>query len=240
MKKDRDIFSEFQDSLKGFEGNLHVLDTAVPLEKQLAYFRYSENIRNNQEEENLEEQIEILNSADSSFDAIKYAMAFLAISGDVKAYRALENYNKTSNADLNDWASLSLLQAKITLESEFSEEKPVFISTGLGGKANQLRFFAFFKSSNLEPFTTYQRTLIEKEFPFFINKCQGTLEDIKIESNYFTLLFLVTLHVELKKMLEEAVDECNQYGDFINTHFVVTNVKVFNEEDIEKELRKNG
>jgi hypothetical protein len=239
MRNDNDVFKEFQQSLRGLKGNLHVLETTVPVEKQMEYFRYSENVRDRSANETVEKQIEVLNSMDSTFNELKYAMTFLAISGDVKAYRALETYSKEPKNNLTDWVALSLLQAKITLESEFSDEKQVFISTGLGGKDNKLRFFTFFKSTRLKPFSDYQRDLIEKEFSFTVHKYNGILEELKIESNYFSLLFLVELEVDIKNMMKNIVTECNEYGDFINPNFIITNVKIFSPEDIRRELQKN-
>jgi hypothetical protein len=238
MKDDNDVFKEFQQSLKGLDGTFHVLETSVPVEKQMEYFRYSESVRTNKAREAVEKQIEVLNSDDSTYEEVKYALAFLAISGDVKAYRALEAYSKDPEENLSDWTALSLLQAKITLEYEFSEEKQVFISTGLGGKGTKLRFFAFFKSVKLTPFSKYQRELIEKEFSFAIHKKQCILEDIKVETNYFTLLFLSDMHIDIKILLKNTVSECNEYGNFIDDRFTITNVKIYSDEDIQRELRK--
>jgi hypothetical protein len=235
MKNNNDIFKEFRESLEGLEGNLHVLETDVPVEKQIEYFHYSERVKKNSENETVKEQIDILNSLDSSPEEIKFALTFLAVSGDVKAYRALENYNKEHK---DDWASLSLLQAKITLESELLDEKQVFISTGLGGVGHRLRFFSFFKSTGLKPFSDYQRGLIEKEIPYYIRKYHGILEEQIIENNYFTILFLIDLSVDLKTMLLNAVNECNQYGNFISCSFIITNVKIFDKKEIERELNK--
>jgi hypothetical protein len=237
MRNNDDIFKKFRESLEGLEGNLHVLETNIPVEKQVEYFHYSEEVRQNSKDENVDEQIDVLNSSDSSPEETKYAMTFLAISGDVKAYRALEKYNEEHD---DDWISLSLLQAKITLESEFSDEKQVFISTGLGGVGHRLRFYAFFKSSGKKPFSDYQRKLIEKEIPFYIQKYQGILEEQTIEDNYFTVLFLIDLSIDIKTMLLNAVDECNQYGDFISTSFIITNVKIFDKNEIEQELEKTN
>ncbi|MDR2057369.1 MAG: hypothetical protein LBP83_03630 [Dysgonamonadaceae bacterium] len=238
MKNNNDVFKEFRDSLAGLEGNLHVLKTSVPVEKQIEYFHYSEEVRKNKKNESVDKQIDILNSVNASSKETKYAMTFLAISGDVKAYRALENYNREHKGDLDDWATLSLLQAKITLETEFLDEKQIFISTGLGGEGRRLRFFSFFKSSGLKPFSDYQRKLIEREIPFYIHKYNGILEEQKIEETYFTIIFLIDLLVDIKNMLLDAVNECNQYGNFISTSFIITNVKIFNEKDIQKELMK--
>ena len=237
MRSDSNALKDLRHSLERLKGNLHVLETNVPVERQMEYFRFTEALRNYKftEEGLLEGQMEVLTLPESSSDEIRYALAYLAISGDVKAYRAIEAYHKLHPSE---WASLALMQAKIMLETEFSDEKQVFISTGLGGKDNQLRFYAFFKSNMRKNFSDYQKQLIEKEITFSIQKHQGELEKIYIGNNYFTILFLIHIQVDIKNMLEEAIAECNQFGDFINKGFIITNVKVFSEEEIQYELMR--
>ena len=233
MRRDSDVFKGLQQSLDGLKGQLHFLEINVPVDKQMEYFRYSENVRNDTRLTSVEEQINVLFSPESSPKELKFSLSYLSISGDIKAFRAIESYNKEHS---DDWAAMSLLQAKITLESELSDEKQIFISTGLGGKEDKLRFSAFFKSNFLQTFSKYQRELIEKEFPYSIERQGGEVEEIKIAENYFTILFLVNLNVNIKVMFENVLNECNQYGDFINNSYIITNVKVFSEEDIQKEL----
>ena len=236
MKNDRNALNDLQHSLGSLKGNLHVLETNVSVEKQMEYFRFSETIKNDRlNDQSVDYQMDILNATESPPAAIKYALAFLAISGDVKAYRAIEAYHESNPGD---WASMALMQAKITLESEFSDEKQIFISTGLGGKGSRLRFYAFFKAQEGKKFSDYQKNLIEKEIPFSIQNHQGTLEEIQIRDNYFTLLFLIHFQVDIKTMLEEAINECNQYGNFINKGFIITNVKMFSEDEIRNELMR--
>ena len=238
MKNDRNALKDLQHSLESLKGNLHVLETNIPVEKQMEYFHFSEAIRTNFfNKRSVDSQMQVLASAESSSTEIKYALAFLAVSGNVKAYRAIEAYYERHS---DDWAAMAFMQAKITLESEFSDEKQIFISTGLGGKGDQLRFYAFFKSKDGENFSDYQRNLIEKEILYSIQNHQGKLEELEIRDNYFTLLFLIHIQVDIKTMLEEALEECNQYGDFINEGFIITNVKVFSEEEIRFELMKRN
>ena len=236
MKNDRNTLKELQNSLENIKGNLHVLEVNIPVEKQMEYFRYAEGIRrDNVNSPTVQENIRILFSTDSSHIDKKYALAFLATSGSVDAFRAIEAYNETCS---DDWAVMSLMQARITLESEFSDEKQIFISTGLGGKDDKLRFYAFFKSKGKRIFSDYQKKLTEKELFYSIQNNQGIIEEIQIQDKYFTILFLINFHVNIKAMLDEAIDECNQYGDFINKGFTITNVKMFSEEEIQNELSK--
>ncbi|MDR1368677.1 MAG: hypothetical protein LBJ72_00930 [Dysgonamonadaceae bacterium] len=238
MKNNNDIFDEFQQSLESLKGNFHVLETDIPVEKQMEYFNFSEGVRKSIDKNAVGSQIGVLNDVSATARERKYAMAYLAVSGDVKAYRALETYSK-EHSERDDWMAMALLQAKITLESEFSDQKQVFISTGLGGKGHSLRFFSLFKSNDLKPFSAYQSELIGKEIPFHIHKYGGETEELEIEENYFTVVFLIDLKANIKKMLEEALGECNQYGDFINRSFVVTNMWRYNEKQIQIELHKN-
>jgi hypothetical protein len=90
----------------------------------------------------------------------------------------------------------------------------------------------------LKPFSDYQKDLIEKEIPYYIHKYHGILEKQKIEDVYFSIVFLIDLSVDIKNMLLDAVSECNQYGNFISKSFIITNVKIFTEKDIRKELSK--
>ena len=236
MKTDRNPLRDLQYSLERIKGNLHVLENNVSVEKQMEFFRFSEEIKCDfSDEQVIEDQMTILKSPEASKRDIKYALAFLAISGNVKAYRAIEAYNETH---FDDWAVMSLMQARITLQSQFSDERQIFISSGLGGKDDLIRFCALFKSKDGIMFSDYQRKLIEKEIPYYIQRYNGITEEINIKDNYFTLLFLAQIRADLKKILEEAMAECNQYGDFINNGFIITNVKIFSEEEIQQELMR--
>ncbi|MDR1738686.1 MAG: hypothetical protein LBR66_07735 [Candidatus Symbiothrix sp.] len=240
MGKNKDVFDKFQKSLNHLsEKNVRVLETNVPVETQMEYFRFSEHVRKIKDISAVDEQIEVLHSPDVLPEAKQYAMTALAISGEVKAFRALEAYANEVEPELSDWLAMAVLQARITLESEFSDEKRVFISTGLGGKGNRLRFYALFQSEDLEPFSDYQRTLIEKEIPFQVQKYNGEVEEIDVADNYFSIVFLISLHEDIKTMLQNAIAECNEYGQFISTSFIVTNIKRFDKREIELEFSKN-
>ena len=238
MDNSDDRYIQFQRSLEHIHGQLHILETDVPVDKQMEYFRYSEKVRK-REKPTVGEAINILFDENSSEKEKKYAMTVLAISGEIKAFRVLEAYAKEPEDNLKDWIGMSVLQAKMTLESEFSEEKRIFISTGLGGKGDMLRFYAFCKSKDLRAFSPYQIQLIEKETAFFIDEAHGIVEKLEVFENYFTLLFLINIKSNIKNILENILIECNQYGDFIDRSLIITNVKVFDDEEIKKELQKN-
>ncbi len=240
MKNSDDVLRDFQNSMDGMKGHLHILESSVPVEKQMEYFHFSEKVKKNTTIKPipLEDQIVALGLPDTTVEEKKYFMVKLAGSADVSAYRALESYARNPDPDLSDWATMALMEARIALEAEFSDEKQIFISTGLGGKDDHLRFFSLFKSNELKPFSDYQKELIEREFSFFLEKHGGKMEKLEVKENYITLVFLIGFNMNIKLALDEAILECNQYGNFIDTTFLITNVKVYDEEEIRKELEK--
>lgn len=240
MKNNDDILKKFQQSLDNLKGNLHILESSVPVEKQMEYFHFSENVKKDKTVHpiSIDDQIIALNMPETSLEEKKYFMVKLAGTAEVPAYRALEAYAHEPDPDLSDWAAMALMEARIALEAELSDEKQVFISTGLGGKDARLRFFTLLKATDLKPFSDYQRQLIEREFPFFLQKHEGEIESMEVKDKYITLVFLMHFNKNIKLALDEAVTECNQYGDFINPSFLITNVKIYSEEEIQKELEK--
>jgi len=230
-----DFFNEIQNALfSGNTGNLRVIENAASMEKQIEFLKVSSTLQN-YKLPSISEQIELLNSNKVSDKETKIILASLAVSGDVKAYRAIEKYRDTNPGE---WADVALMHATIRLESLLSDDRRVFISTGLGGKDGKLRYAAFFKSNRLKNFSKYQLDLIEKEIPYYINRHGGEIEQISTGTNYFTIVFLYEIDGNVRTLLDNTVAECNQYGNFISEEFSITNVKRFSEEDILSELSK--
>ena len=55
-----------------------------------------------------------------------------------------------------------------------------------------------------------------------------------------TILLLLPMHHSLKVVFQEAIDECNKYGDFLKDDFIVTNVKTLSFKEIKNFLERNG
>jgi hypothetical protein len=51
------------------------------------------------------------------------------------------------------------------------------------------------------------------------------------------MLVLIPLQITIKDFFKEGIDECNQYGNFLKSNFLVTNVKQLTAEEIDEFLR---
>ena len=99
MKEEGDVFKKFRDSFSKMDGHFHILEQRVPVELQMEYFKYSEQVRKERAKPDLNDMDytafrESLSNPESTTDYKKYILSMLATSREVKAYRMLEDYEK--------------------------------------------------------------------------------------------------------------------------------------------------
>ncbi len=245
MKEEGDVFKKFRDSFSKIDGHFHILEQRVPVELQMEYFKYSEQVRKERAKPDLNDMDytafrESLSNPESTTDYKKYILSMLATSREVKAYRMLEDYVQHPDEDVSNWAYMALMESRISLESELSDEKQIYISTGLGGKGEKLRFYVLMLSRDRKPFLEYQRKVIEREFAYFLPKADCEIERLTIGEQYVELVFLIPVRADIKLTLDKVINECNQYGDFLSDIFTITNVKELTEQEVTDIINKNG
>ncbi len=219
--------------------SFHILEDLVPIEEQMKFFRYFDKLRRDNVTFDRDEEISILFSTEETVARKKKSLTLLASIPDVVAYRSIETYhNNPIETDLTHWSSLALVSSRIILSSDLSGQQQIYISSGLGGQDKKLRFFSLFTTNNRQPFTDLQKEIVEREFTFQIKKAEVEIEKFDIKDNYFTILMLFPIDIDAKLSLNAAVAECNQYGDFLDTKFLFTNVKILSESEIGKMLKK--
>ena len=245
MKEDNDIFKKFRDSFSKIDGHFHILEQRVPVERQMEYFKYSEKIRKDQDNPDISKMDfsvfeDSLDDPESTVEHKKYVLSILATSRQVKAYRILEEYAQAPDPDVADWAYMALMESRIALESELSDEKQIYISTGLGGKGEKLRFYVLMTSKGKKPFQEYQRQTIEREFAYYLPKTDCEIERLTIGEQYVELVFLIPVRTDIKATLDRVINECNQFGYFLSNVFTITNVKELTAEEVSEIINKNG
>ena len=155
------------------------------------------------------------------------------------AYRRLERYARLAEPDMRDWAYMALMEGRIILESELSDEKQIYISTGLGGKGQKLRFYLLFPAAEGMTIEGYRRNVVEREFNFALRQADWDIERLTIHPDYAELVVLLPLRADLKAVLDGVLKECNQYGDFLAKTYTISNMKEMNEEEIRATIRSS-
>lgn len=219
--------------------SFHVLEDLVPIEEQMEYFRYFDQFRREDSPFVRDEEISILFSAEALIERKKKSLLRLASIPDVSAYRAIETYHSSPlEPELFNWSSMALVSSRIVLSSDLSGQQQIYVSSGLGGHNKKLRFFALFTTNNRQVLTDLQKEIVDREFRFQFQQAEIEIEKFEIKDIYFTILMLFPINIEVRASINAAIDEINQYGNFLESKYLFTNVKVLNESEIEKLLDK--
>lgn len=240
MEEHENLYEKIQEILGGNPGNLNILEHQIDMDLQVEYYECSRKLKREVEESWAVDQIQYLNEPGYSVDVKKDILARLATIESVECYRTLESYLETADESLRDWVLLALNESRMHLESKILEENQVFISTGLGGREQKLRYFVALISRNQVDLTKTHQMVIQNEFEYTLKKFEAELEEVKFSKYLATILLLIPMNYSLKKLFQEAINECNQYGNFLKDDFIVTNVKTLTFEEIEEVLERKS
>jgi hypothetical protein len=238
MEDHENLIEKIRQILGGSPGKLKILEEKIDIDLQVEYYECSMRIRADRDEEWGMDHMQCLYEPGYSSETKKEILARLATMNRVECYRAIESFAKDAPEPLYSWAVLALNESRMLLESKILDENQVFISTGLGGKDDKLRYFVVLMSRTKVDLTPVQQMVIKNEFEDVLNKFEGVLEESEFSGFLATILFLLPMKYSLKSVFKEAIDECNRYGHFLNDDFIVTNVRALSFGEIEDFLER--
>jgi hypothetical protein len=166
-------------------------------------------------------------------------LVLLASQEKVEVFRTIEKYAKSPDPELREWSILALQESRMVIQSSLMDEQQVYISTGLGGKGLNLRYFAvFIGNENVASYSKSQQKLIQTELEYALKKNNGVLEEIRFEENLAIAILLLPVKSDIQGVFSGVINECNQYGDFVRPDIIITNVKRMNVEEIKLFINK--
>jgi len=229
MKRNKDNRTNPEVSLDIFSP----MEEAIDLSIQQEYFNLSKKFDfNNVDYKEVLKESKNLFSENTPLETKKRILILLAHFGTTESYRTLEKYLNRSERSLRDWALLSLKECRMFLESDLLEEEGGFISTGLGGKDNKLRYYFIVSSKNGLTFSESHRDTLKRGFETISQKYNSEIEEINFETNYAMIRILIPIDVAVGDVIEEGISECNKIEEFLFFHYYVTNVKKPTNEEI--------
>lgn len=235
------FYNNIQKAFENFPEEFNILEEQIDIEIQMQYFRFVSKIREKTDPVEILENSGELFMEETSPDRKKEILALLSVIDDVKAYRAIEKFVTLSEGPIKQWAVLALQESRILLQSSLLDEQQIFISTGLGGKGKKLRYFVVFLNSSPDTaLNNTQQKLLQEELIFELEKNQGEFETINFIEGFSTALLILPLKIDIRAIFRNIVDECNQYGNFLKTDLIITNVKTLSKEEIIDLLNKKG
>ncbi len=238
---DDNNLKKIQEAIDSLPDNFSILEEQIDVELQTEYFDTARSLRVEEASEDLIEGApQILNNEETETELKKEVLVKLAGLDKVEAFRIIEDYHKEAEGILKSWAVLALQESRMLLQSSLLEEQQVFISTGLGGKHQKIRYFVSVMKHNIdEDFTETQQKIVESELGFYLRESEGELEEVQFENGFALSLFLFPLKQNLQQVLSSFIRECNQYGNFLKDDIIITNVKALSAEEIRNFLINN-
>jgi len=240
MEEHENLYEKIREILGGTPGNLKILEQKIDMDLQMEYYDCSIRVREERSDEWALEHMQYLSEPGYSVDVKKEILARMASIESVQCFRALEAYLEHALEPLLSWTILALNESRMLLESKIMDENQVFISTGLGGKDEKLRYFVVLMSRTKVDLTSTQKMVIKNEFEYILKKFDAVIEESNFSGYLATILLLLPMNHSLKSVFKEAIDECNRYGNFLNDDFIVTNVRMLSFGEIEEFLERRN
>ncbi len=238
MEEHENLYEKIQGILGGESGSLKIMEQQIDLDLQVAYYECSKKQRREEDEQWALDHARYLDEPGYSNQVKKEILARLASIERVECYRIIEAFAQTATDTLRDWALLALHESRMLFESKFLEENQVFISTGLGGKDQKLRYFVVLIARSGMDLDKTQQKVIANEFDYILRKYDAEVEEVSFSEYMATILVLMPMNQSLKMVFREAIDECNNFGEFLNDDFIVTNVKTLSFTEIKEFLER--
>lgn len=239
MKYSEEVFENFQQFLESFKGDINILEGIVDVDVQMEYFEESKKIKNLHPLEEWESQIQLLYDPNANIKAKKELIVRLASLDDVKVYRFLEKYYDETTDELKDWTRLAIQESRLQLQSKLLDQPQLLISTGLGGKDGKLRYFIVLFHRSYKNYTPFQEKIIRNELTYILQNQKVVIEQIEFGENYASLIALFPLFASVTAILQDALREINQYGNFMHEKCIITNVRILSCSEIDQIITQN-
>jgi len=238
--EEKQFYHNIQRVLEKLPENFSILEEQIDIEIQVKYFEMANRVRSEKNAAKCFKKREELFLDDVSDDRKREILLSIASIDDVKAFRTIEKFVGLAEGEIKQWAVLAFQESRMLIQSSLLDEQQVFISTGLGGKGQKLRYYVVFINKNQNiVLTKIQQKLLKDELIYELNQNQGEFESMDFFEGFSTVLVMLPLQSDLKKLFRTIIEECNQYGDFLDDDMIVTNVKVMSRNEILEMLKQN-
>jgi hypothetical protein len=238
--EEENVYKKIQEAISSLPENFSILEEQIDVELQMEYFNYVRDLKESFPEELILQHQTDLFDPGIPIDEKKNILVLLASQDKVEAFRSIERYAKNPDPELREWSILALQESRMVLQSSLMDEQQVYISTGLGGKEQKLRYFVvFIGNDKVVKYSPIQRKLIKNELEFAINKNNGIIEEVKFNENLAISILLLPVKSDIQSVFNSIIYECNQYGDFVRHDILITNVKRMSVVEIRRFINSN-
>ncbi len=238
-----DKYEDIQFFLENLPDHFNILEEGIDIQIQKEYLDYSHTFDQGEltEKETLNLS-RILFDSRTQLEGKRKALTLLAHLGTVLAFRQIEKYYNNPDKGLKQWAALALQECKMFLESSLTDNSAGFISSGLGGIDNRLRYYFLILPLAEESFTKTHKKVIRDELQLVCKSLNSFVESVELSDLFVGLTILVPMDVAVGTVIETGIKKCNELGDFVFEHYYVTNQSIPDQSEKNKTIQivRNG
>ena len=217
---------------------MDILEEAIEFQTHKEYIEYSDTFdRGELTEEETINLGNILYNKMVDVEGKKKALTLLAHLGSVTAFRQIEKYYKSPDKDLKQWCALALQECKMFLENKLTDQMTGFISSGLGGLKNRLRYYFIVLPLEEQLFTETQKQVIKDEINIVAKGLRSLVESFDLSDTYVGFTALMPMEVAVETLIAKGIKKCNELGEFVFEFYYAANTKIPNESEIQEIIR---
>ena len=225
--------------LKSMPDKFDILKEGIDMQTHMEYLDYSHSF--SQGELTEKETINLgnmLNDARTKVDSKKKIVTLLAHLGTISAFRQIESFYNNPENDIKKWTALALQECRMFLESTLTDGNAGFISTGLGGINDKLRYYFLVLPLTDKLFNAIQYRIIKEEFLLLAKDLKCIVETIDNSDTFVGLTVLVPMNVAIGTFIERGIQKCNELGAFVFEYYFATNQDIPNNLEIIEIIKK--
>ncbi len=225
----------FKKMLESIPENFEILQEGIDIETLKEYSGYSHSF----DKGKLSEK-DTINLGRALFDkklpieARKKILVLLAHLGTIEACRQIEKYGNSPDNDLKQWTLLSLQECRMFLEGSIMDESMGYISSGLGGLDNRMRYYFLVLPLIGASLTQIQKDVIKSEFEIICKGLNSVIENIDFSDTFVGFTVFVPLDVAVGTLIDSGINKCNELGKFVFEYYYVGNTNIPDQKEIEE------
>lgn len=224
MTDNEEDIRKFLDSIPE---HFEILTEGIDIKTQMEYLDYSDSFEQGELTEKQTINLgNMLYDSRTNTDAKKKILTLLAHLGTILAFRQIEKYFSYPENNIKSWTALALQECKMFLESTLTDESIGFISTGLGGIYDKLRYYYLILPLTDKQFTSIQHRIIKEEYLLLAKDLNCIVETVDNSDTFVGFTVLVPMNVALGTLIEKGIQKCNELGEFVFEHYYATNQNI--------------
>lgn len=222
-------------------GEFRMVEEGIDLKTQIEYIQkqeFSEDSEYFEIPENVIIQMgKSLLDPNMDIDLRKKVLIMLAHTGNVVAYRQIENYYNHPGNDIKTWTTLAMQECRMFLEMSMNDESVCIVSSGLGGSDNKLRLYFFVLPSSGSLFTEAQQKIIEDEFRILAKELDCVIEKTDRLNKVVGFTVLISYELAPDTLIRGGIEKCNELGNFVLEHYYAGNIGIPDDAEIDRLIK---